>query len=373
MTDTLHIICLDAPSPPDYGGAIDMFYKIEALAAAGTKIILHYFDYKRDRNSFGLNDICKEVHAYKRNKGFIEHLKRKPFIVSSRINEDLVKRLNQDDLPVLFEGLHTTGILPYLKNNKRKTLVRMHNNEAVYYQQLAKTESNNILKKLYYKLESFKLKGYQNQLDRNIPLACISVADVNEFKSTGFTRAFHLPAFIPFSNVSIKSNTGDFCLYHGNLSIVENSKVALWLIKHVFSTNNIPLVIAGRNIPQEVKSSAKTLSHISLIENPSKEEMDELIKNAQVHVLPSFNATGIKLKLINALLRGRHCIVNHQALEGSGLEPYCHIAHTATEFIRIIQELMKKPLELDETEKRKEILEVYDNSKNARQINAYLL
>ena len=372
MTDTLHIVCLDAPSPPDYGGAIDMYYKIEALAATGTKIILHYFDYKIERNSFGLNDICKEVYAYKRNRHFIEHLKRKPYIVSSRINDDLVKRLNKDDLPVLFEGLHTTGILPYLKNKKRKILVRMHNNEAVYYQQLAKTESNNILKKLYYKLESLKLESYQNQLDKNIPLGCISIADMNEFKSVGFTRAFHLPAFIPFSNVSIKSNTGDFCLYHGNLSIAENSKVALWLIKHVFSTNSIPLVIAGRNIPHEVKSYAKPFSHISLIENPSNEEMDEFIINAQVHVLPSFNATGVKLKLINALLRGRHCIVNHQAVEGSELEPYCHIANTPSEFISFVRILMQKPIEVEEKEKRKEILEVYDNSKNARLINAYL-
>ena len=47
----LHIICLDAPSPPNYGGAIDMYYKIRALALAGTRIILHYFAYREGRGN----------------------------------------------------------------------------------------------------------------------------------------------------------------------------------------------------------------------------------------------------------------------------------------------------------------------------------
>ena len=371
MTNSLHIVCLDAPSPPNYGGAIDMYYKIEALAATGTKIILHYFDYKKTRNCLGLEHICQEVHSYKRNGNLLEHLKRTPYIISSRINDDLIKRLNQDDFPVLFEGLHTTGIVPYLKNTRR-ILVRMHNNEGTYYRQLAKAEAN-FFRKSYYKLESIKIDRYQNRLDKNIPLACISAEDEREFNSKGFTKTFHLPAFIPYSNVSIEGKTGNFCLYHGNLSIAENTRVVQWLINHVFSSITIPFIIAGRNIPPQIISSVKPLRHISLVNNPTKEEMDELVKTAQVHVLPSFNSTGVKLKLLDALLRGRHCIVNQQGVEGSGLDPYCHIANTASEFINTIKQLAQKPLAQDEIAKRKEILATYDNAKNARQINAYLL
>ena len=35
MNKKLYIVCLDAPAPADYGGAIDMYYKIEALAQKG--------------------------------------------------------------------------------------------------------------------------------------------------------------------------------------------------------------------------------------------------------------------------------------------------------------------------------------------------
>ena len=54
--------------------------------------------------------------------------------------------------------------------------------------------------------------------------------------------------------------------------------------------------------------------------------MQDLISKAQVNILPSFNCTGVKLKLLNALFNGRHCIVNQDAVEGTGLESTCHIA-----------------------------------------------
>ena len=51
MNEPIHIVCLDAPAPPDYGGAIDMYYTIIALAKTGRKPILHYFEYgeKKER------------------------------------------------------------------------------------------------------------------------------------------------------------------------------------------------------------------------------------------------------------------------------------------------------------------------------------
>ncbi|HZI00495.1 MAG TPA: mannosyltransferase, partial [Flavisolibacter sp.] len=66
MSDQLHIVCLDAPAPPDYGGAIDIYYKIKALAGIGKKIILHYFDYKPGRSAGDLDSICVEVNTYSR-------------------------------------------------------------------------------------------------------------------------------------------------------------------------------------------------------------------------------------------------------------------------------------------------------------------
>jgi len=39
----LHIVCLDVPWPPDYGGAIDMMNRIMMLKKLDIGIHLHYF------------------------------------------------------------------------------------------------------------------------------------------------------------------------------------------------------------------------------------------------------------------------------------------------------------------------------------------
>ncbi|MCX6283192.1 MAG: mannosyltransferase, partial [Bacteroidetes bacterium] len=44
MEQHLHIVSFDIPYPPDYGGVIDVYYKIKTLSEAGVKIHLHCFE-----------------------------------------------------------------------------------------------------------------------------------------------------------------------------------------------------------------------------------------------------------------------------------------------------------------------------------------
>ena len=41
----INFISLDIPEPPNYGGAIDIYYKIKALLKLDCKIILHCFQF----------------------------------------------------------------------------------------------------------------------------------------------------------------------------------------------------------------------------------------------------------------------------------------------------------------------------------------
>ncbi|HEY1217071.1 MAG TPA: hypothetical protein VGE93_25880, partial [Bryobacteraceae bacterium] len=90
---------------------------------------------------------------------------------------------------------------------------------------------------------------------------------------------------------------------------------------------------------------------------------------AQVNILPSFNCTGVKLKLLNALFNGRHCIVNRDAVEGTGLEGICHIAAGADDVRCYISELFARPFRREEIEARKRVLEgIYDPSANLEKL-----
>ena len=68
MEQYLHIVCLDVPYPPDYGGVFDLFYKLRYLKELDVKIILHCFEYGRGRQA-ALDQYCEKVYYYKRKRG----------------------------------------------------------------------------------------------------------------------------------------------------------------------------------------------------------------------------------------------------------------------------------------------------------------
>jgi hypothetical protein len=136
----LHIVCLDVPWPADYGGAIDMMNRIISLKHAGIHIHLHYFSYNERGTPNELNQFCESIHVYQRENIKQGFSLKKPFIISSRINDDLINNLNKDNYPILLEGIHCTGILPGINKDDRKIVVRMHNEESLYYKELARVE-----------------------------------------------------------------------------------------------------------------------------------------------------------------------------------------------------------------------------------------
>src|SRR5512133_461777 len=101
----LHIISFDIPFPPNYGGVIDVYYKLKTLHSLGVKIHLHCFEYPGRSRSEDLNALCEEVFYYPRITGLRSAFSFAPYIVSSRKSEELMKNLLKDEHPILFEGL----------------------------------------------------------------------------------------------------------------------------------------------------------------------------------------------------------------------------------------------------------------------------
>jgi glycosyltransferase involved in cell wall biosynthesis len=370
VSDYIHIVALDAPSPPDYGGAIDIFYKILALSAAGKKVTLHYFDYKEGRGVEGLEKLCYKIHCYKRKtglKGFSFHT---PYLVHSRINNELIKTLNRDQYPVILEGIHCSGILPYLKKSERKIVLRLHNNEEKYYKALAKS-ARSTFKQLYYFWESRLLRRYQNTLPKNLCIAGLSEGDLQDFHALHYTNLHFLPSFIPWQNIHFNIGTGDYCLYQGNMTVSENEEAALWLVDNIFSKSQVPFIIAGKKPSYELHKKIKSFRNIQVIADPSEEEMQRLVSNAQINILPSFNNTGIKLKLLNALFNGRFCITNKAGMDGSYSSSMI-LADNKKEMAEQVNHFFTKPFSKAEAKERESLLKIYNNRTNAEKLIALI-
>jgi hypothetical protein len=360
----LHIVCLDVPYPVDYGGVFDLFQKIKALHDAGVIIHLHCFEYGRGEQP-ALNEFCAEVRYYARCEGHKGFSHKLPYIVCSRSSGELLDRLLLDDHPILLEGIHCSYLVNDERFAGRQIVLRLHNVEYQYYRQLYHSERS-LFKKLYYLHESNLLRSYERRIAARVKILAVSDMDREQYRTEfGAGNIQTLPVFLPFEEVRTREGTGCFCLYHGNLSVPENEQAVAWLLKNVFSTVELPLIISGKRPSTRLIRLIDQNPMACLIADPSEEELRDLIAKAQVNILPSFNCTGIKLKLLNALYNGRHCIVNHGMVDGTGLEPLCHVANSADEMRTRVVELYSQAIRPEEILQRGEVLaKLFDKKDN---------
>ena len=346
-----------------------MFYKIKALQKEGVEVVLHCFEYDDRSRSLELNKYCKEVHYYKRTRSIIDWLSGLPFIVKTRSDIQLLKNLCQDDAPILFDGLHTCFFASHPKLKERKKYLRSHNIEQDYYIGLAKIEKS-ALKKYYFTQESKRLEKFETLVLNHVDgVFTISEADTEYFRKKGVDTTL-VSAFHSNEELDLLEGDGDYVLYHGSLDVGENNEAALYLIKEVFSDLEVRLVIAGKNPSKELESECSKYSHIELKKNISSDEIHSLVQNAQINILPTFQATGIKLKLLVALFTGRYALVNDPMVQETGLESLCEIANSPEEFKEKVKALMSSSWNREEElQKRSDILlSGFGNQENVKKM-----
>jgi hypothetical protein len=363
----LNIVSFDVPYPADYGGVIDVFYKLQALKKAGVKIILHSFEYGR-KPSRELNRYCEKVYYYKRKKSFIQLFSDLPFIVKSRISQDLKKNLLGNDYPILFEGLHTCFLLsdPDLRN--RKKIFRESNIEHEYYRHLAAAEKS-ALKKKFFISEARKLEKFEGVLGSSDLMLIVSETETEYFKKKyPKNRVEYLPSFHGNSAITSKKGKGTYILYHGKLSVPENESAAAYLVMNVFSKISRPVIIAGMDPSPYLEKMCGEFKNISLVKNPGDKKMTELTENAHIHCMYTAQPTGLKLKLLNVLYQGRFVMVNKHMIAGTSLRDACIACEQPAQWIREIENYFGRTFSETEIRERKVALRTFDNAEKTKRL-----
>lgn len=360
----LHIVSFDVPYPADYGGVIDIFYRLKTLHQLGIEITLHVFEYGRKRDP-ELDKYAKVIY-YRRKRSLLHLFSSRPFIVQSRKSKKLLKTLLKDNNPILFEGIHTSWYLEHPQIQSRLTFVRTHNIEHEYYRGLKKNSS--FFKFFFFRLEEYKLKKYQTILAKSRHILAINSEDKAHFSS--FCKSvFLLPPSVPDipGSFTIVKRYG---LYHGNLSVPENEKAALWIIKVLENVHDqsFPLVIAGKNPGKGLKKVCFNAG-VELIANPNDKELERLIQEAQVHLLYTPISSGVKLKLLACINSSGHLLVNNNMIFGLHKEPFFTVADTAKEFKMHFIGMQNSVVEKEEYEIRSTFIhDKFNNEKNCRLI-----
>lgn len=362
---TLHVIAFDLPYPPDYGGATDIYHKVRSLHELGIEVILHIFLYRGKKPAAELENITLETHYYYRKAWVNPFWGQQPYVVSTRKSKKLLHRLLQDNHPILFEGLHTTAYLTHPLLAHRNKVVRAHNVEHHYYRALGDAELRGWKKQFFY-LEAKRLERYEHVLHHANAIAAISPMETNYFQGV-YGKTHYIPAFHSNADVVSKTGKGDYVLYHGNLGIPENDRAARFLAAEVFPQLDSPCIIAGSNPSKALQDLVRKSKNILLEANLSADKIFQRVQDAQVNVLVTFQSTGIKLKLLNSLYRGRFIVANTPMVDETQLESLCFLGDTPNELVQQIMQLINKDFSEEFIQQRHTILsQTFNNHHNAQ-------
>lgn len=369
-TTGIHIVSFDVPFPYNYGGVIDVYHRCKALKEIGVRVILHCYEYGRGHQP-ALHEVADEVYYYKRDTNPIHVLSPIPYIVRSRASVEFLRNVAKDNYPILFEGLHTCYFLGHGALKNRWKGVRAHNIEHDYYTELAKIEPK-WHKRMFFRMEARKLKRFEQVFRHADEILSVTPKDNAYFQAT-YGKGVYIPVFNPLNWGEGEKGSGRYALFHGNLSVMENENAVRYLLTEVWEPNcGLDLVVAGKD-PSVPFSDWLTTHYpfVKLIPNPENDALNTLIREAKINLLPTFQSTGIKHKLLNALANGGYCLANYPMIEGTGLEELVHRADTPEEWKHAIRQLAQQPSDPVYFSQRTDTLRaIFDCRTNAERIMA---
>lgn len=364
----IHIISFENPFPADFGGVIDVFYKVKALHSIGFTIYLHCFYENRAEVSAELKAITETVYLYKKNKNPFFLFSDFPFPVVCRFRPELLANLTKVKAPIFFEGLHTTMILRKTELPNPKFL-RLHNIESNFYAGMSRNETN-YLKKIAYYFASKKYINYEKTLSDFDQVFTLSLYE-NELAKKISDKVTYVPVFHGNEEVSQLSEFGDFAFYHGDLRLADNIKSAKFLIDVFAEIPDYRLVIASSNGRKMIEKRIGKLSNIQFVALQNDDQLGDLFAKAHINVMLSFQQSGTKLKVINALFKSRFCLVNSNMVDDPEILKFCQIARTKAEFIAKVKELKNQPY-LDVKRREEAFASVLNDTKNAQKIEKFI-
>lgn len=326
--------------PPD-GGSIAILSLAKAYINNGNRVHLlnmvthkHYNDASiiepKYRDQFKITGIKvnTKISFIKLIGNFL--FSKTPFISDRFISKDFKQELdyllkNESFDFIQIEGLYVLQYIKYIRQYfTGKILYRPHNVEYLIWERNA-VESKFIIKKIYLKSLSNRLKKLEikhlNTYDYLIP---ISNPDAYIFNKLGNIKPVNVSPFgldlrnIKNHFIEQKSELEQSINFIGALDWIPNQKGLKWFIDYCLpiilkSFPEIKLNIAGRNSP---KWLIRDFNHRNIQFLGEVKDAYEYMQNPGPFIVPLFSGSGMRVKIIESMSLQKAIVATSTAIEG---------------------------------------------------------
>lgn len=330
-------ITLESILPANSGGRFATFKRIERLSKTEDIYIFYPYDNNDEiKYEKELKKYCKGVYSYSRNenkKSALLNLFKYPYTISSRNIKNM-----QNDIKICIEKNKIDVIIvdyPHMFVNllNIKTNIPIILNEYNIEWKIYKTISNsqkNILKKVAYFIDSFRLKKYENKIAKKFNIdtvTFVSSSDLEFFKNNYYynkqkTKLELVPIGADLIEISKNKekieNIQKNIIFVGKMSYGPNVEAVIWFVNNVFTKihkqhDNVKFYIVGKDPTENVLNLASE----NVIVTGMVDSVEKYYDLADLVVIPLFNGGGVKVKLLEAISHNKKIVATTKGVEGT--------------------------------------------------------
>ncbi|STO30822.1 sugar transferase, PEP-CTERM/EpsH1 system associated [Fusobacterium necrogenes] len=339
--------------------------------AIGTKKIIGILE-ELERNEkikwYGI--INKEIKNQNKGKYLLEIERNKKKALLSRIlgyseqlelaSKKILKAIKEKNINiVILQNSRLGSISEKIKKNfpKIKIIQNFDNFEYEFSTMFTKNMNKTIQVIEKYNVKKSEKKALQN-MDYGIFLTEKDKKSVEEFYKIKCKKYKIIP--IIYNNIFTEEKyikKKKQVIFTGSLDMEANIEAGLFLVenyKKILEKKRLKLVLAGRNPNNRLIKKIKELkieTKIELIANPTKEEMEILLRESLIYISPVFEGSGMKTKVIEALFYGlpiiasEHSVIGYNNLEKKYVKVFKN--RNIEELNTFIEELLEEKNEIN--------------------------
>lgn len=262
----------------------------------------------------------------------------------------LIEKLKEIQFDVIqLEGLFMCSYISTIrKYSIAKIVLRAHNVEHIIWDRHIQSE-NNILKKLYLKIQNNRLKKSEiQQLQKVDAIVPITTADqvwmekhVPPQRLKTILTGVDLKDYSLVRSVDINPNS---IFYFGSMDWMPNQQAVWWFLQNCWPLileriPNCKFVIAGRNIPVDFKR----MNDLNIVIQENVADPIDIYSKFNVMIVPLQSGSGLRIKIVEGLSYGKPIVSTQVGAEGIAVESGKNIVlvdnpkEFSEEVIRIIQ------------------------------------
>ena len=350
----------EMPSPPNTGGRIVMYKRIEYFSRQNEIFLFSIIDSEEDRNyQSDMEKYCREVRLYnrkeKKNKNLLKLFKG-PYVCTSRWQKCM-----KDDIDKMFDDIKPDYIMvdfPQMLGNisnkvfkSGNVVLNQHNTEYQTLRNLSGLYSSWPMR-IASKIESYRLQLLEKEYySKNLIklYTFLSIEDKAFFeKKYGLTNTYLVPIGTEVIRLAEPEKKDFIISYIGKMEYLANAEASVWFANNVYSKlkshiPNLKYFIVGKNPLESVVSLSKNDKNIVVTGTVS--DMKAYFEQSDIIVIPLFHGGGVKVKLLEALGYGKLVITTPKGVEGTVFtdKKELLVAATSNEFVDLCLDVYKIP------------------------------